>query len=200
MNSRSFPITHYARLFESPELKWSFDELCWNKAPGWFEEKYEFISSCCKSFYSSCCPGAIHPILQIALVQNTVATVVWQGIESILSPKQQRQPLPSHLSFSFFYAPITLGVDRQDGVQYSLVGGLHSAAQPIHGRLWPGRHRLVSSAEGGPGGEGGIQVNSYSNLSKIYSIKSGSENREAFRWNSIYNISAVFKNYTIQYI
>ena len=137
--------------------------------------------------------GWIHPILQIDIVQNVL--LARQGIESILFPKQQRRPLPSLLSLSFFYAPITLGVDRQDGVQYSLVGGLHSAAQPIHGRLWPGRHRLVSSAEGGPGGEGGIQVNSYSKLSKIYSIKSGSENLEAFRWNSKYNISAGFKNF-----
>ena len=30
--------------------------------------------------------------------------IVRQGIESILSPKQQRRPLPSLLSLSFFYA------------------------------------------------------------------------------------------------
>ena len=38
-------------------------------------------------------PGAIHPIFQIVLVQNS-----WhgsrQGIEKFLSPKQQRRPLP----------------------------------------------------------------------------------------------------------
>ena len=31
--------------------------------------------------------------------------LVRQGIESILSPKQQRRPLPALLSLSFFYAP-----------------------------------------------------------------------------------------------
>ena len=50
--------------------------------------------SWCKSAYSSNLPGAI---------QYTVATVVWQGIEAILSSKKQRRPLPSLLHESSFY-------------------------------------------------------------------------------------------------
>ena len=44
--------------------------------------------------------GAFHPIIQIVHGAKQQAR---QGIESILSPKKQRRPLPFHLSLFFFY-------------------------------------------------------------------------------------------------
>ena len=53
------------------------------------------------SSFSSYHSGAIHPFPHIILVSEKLVQL---NIEKILSPKQQRRPLPSLLSLSFFYA------------------------------------------------------------------------------------------------
>ena len=75
--------------------------------------------------------GWIHSIIQIALVhlilffkfswcnssyssiRPCAKLLARQGIESILSPKQKRRPLPSLLSLSFFYVVQVLGGPQQ---------------------------------------------------------------------------------------
>ena len=67
--------------------------LGWTSAKGWIYPRIRWIHSRI---------GWIGPILQIVLVH--AKQPAWQGIESILSPKQQRRPLPAVLYLSFFYA------------------------------------------------------------------------------------------------
>ena len=81
-------------------------------APGRFEEQDELqqddLRNRMKSSFSSYHPGA--------------KQLAWQGIESILSPKQQRRHLPFLLYLSFFYSiclPLCPGYFSPGGGEYS---------------------------------------------------------------------------------
>ena len=93
------------------------------------------------SSFSSYHSGAIHPFPHIILVSEKLVRL---NIEKILSPKQQRRPLPSLLSLSFFYeyllAHLRRGKSRRGGAAQQLISG-HVAPS---GLVWI--HTLGSQA------------------------------------------------------